>query len=212
MLNIFTLTLGSQNTNCYIVFDSENRKGVVIDPADEGDYICQKVSQEKVNLTAILATHGHFDHILAATYLKLIYKIPFFMCKEDEFLLSRMAVSARRFTNMGRELPPQIDRDLSGGSKINVGKYILKVIKTPGHTPGSVSFFVENRKTIFVGDLLFSNGDIGRYDFKYSDKIQLKDSLKKIFNFSGKTQIYSGHGNSANLITCKRNLQSTRFM
>lgn len=200
VLKVVTLPLGLLDTNCYLVIDKQTSKAVIIDPSDEGDFIISQCQRENVVPNLILATHGHFDHILAATELKLAYKIPFFVNSQDNFLLKDMQKSAKHF--LGREIvdpPPEIDGNLSEGDKIKIGKTHLKVLATPGHTPGSICLYAKEDNLVFVGDLIFAGGGLGRTDFSYSSHQDLTQSIAKIFKLPLKSTIYPGHGPSSTL-------------
>lgn len=191
-LKVMSFSLGELSTNCYIVVDKKSAEAVIIDPADAGEFLVQKVLEKELKVKMIIATHGHFDHILAATYLQLALKVPFLIHKEDEFLLDRMQDSAIHFLGTDPGPKPTISANLKDGDSVSVGDISLDVIHTPGHTPGSISLLTGGK--IFVGDLLFASGGVGRTDFKYSNNEKLKRSIKKILSFPKETMLLSGHG------------------
>lgn len=193
MLEVITLIVGQLQTNCYLVADKKTKKTLIIDPGDDADYIERIVSDKRLAPTKIIATHGHFDHILAVTELKLAYKIPFLIHKEDEFLVSQMQSSARHFLGIATDPPPEIDGYIKADEFITIGDNKLKVIETPGHTPGGVCLYCQKDKILFTGDLLFAQG-VGRTDFSYSNSAALQASLVKIFRLPAATTVYCGHG------------------
>ena len=87
-------TVGQMQENCYVLIDSESREALVIDPGDDASYLAEQINKEEAKPVAILATHGHFDHVLAALELQLIYQVPFRMSQDDQFLLDRMSETA----------------------------------------------------------------------------------------------------------------------
>lgn len=178
--------------NCYLVYDEEG-KTIIIDPGDEAEFISRIILEKGLKPQKIIATHGHFDHILAAPELKLAFGIPFYASKKDSPLISKMPERARRYLGES-PLPLKIDSNLKGGDKIRLGKYVFEVLETPGHTPGSICLFEKKEKALFVGDLIFKDGSVGRYDFPYSNKAKLYKSVKKILDLPGKTVFYPGHG------------------
>lgn len=185
--------------NCYIVIDSDTRKALIIDPGDEANYLAGEIEKQKAHPVAVVATHGHFDHILAALELQLIYKIPFRMDEADKFLLDRMRTSAEQF--LGRkvvELPPQVTAGLRDGDVIAFGNSALAVIPTPGHTPGSVSLYAKGCG-LFAGDTIFAAGAVGRTDFAYSDTEKLLKSLRLILSLPEDTKMYCGHGDDTSV-------------
>ncbi|MBI5079334.1 MBL fold metallo-hydrolase [Candidatus Wolfebacteria bacterium] len=196
-MKIEILRLGQLQTNCYIAHCGG--EAIIIDPADEAEFIAEKIQRLDLKPSAILATHGHFDHILAAGELQMIFNIPFYIHPADEFLLKNMNSSASFWLKsfgpsqggqkINRPLP-RIIKSVKNESVINLGGCELKVMETPGHTPGSVCFLADS--IIFSGDTLFKSG-IGRTDFAYSDKNALDKSLEKIFRLPPKTVVYPGH-------------------
>jgi len=192
-MKIERVIVGQLVTNCYLVWDEESSEAVIIDPGDDADYIIRRVGDFNLFPQFILATHGHFDHVLGVTELKLALNIPFLIHQKDLFLLKRAEKTAKFFTEVGKEpvLPP--DKFIKEGDKIVFGKESLKVIETPGHTPGSVSFYSSG--FLFSGDLIFAGG-VGRTDFAYSSKEKLQKSIKKVLKLPKTTTIYPGHGQS----------------
>lgn len=192
-LGIESLTVGAMAENCYLVFDKKAKETVIIDPGDDADYIESVINDLKLRPLLIIATHGHFDHVMAVFELTLGYEIPFYMNRKDDFLLQRLSQTAERFLKV-KAVSPSIDKNLAEGDLIRVGRSIFSVIETPGHTPGSITLFNQKEKIAFVGDLIFKDGTVGRYDFNYSDKKDLKTSVAKIMALPADTTIYAGHG------------------
>lgn len=191
-MKIERLVLGELQTNCYLV--SDNGEAVVIDPADEPDFITEKIARANLKLTAILATHGHFDHILGASGLQILTRAPFFIHSADLPIVKYMSKSARWWLHRKiLEPTPKICGFLSDKEEIKCGKTIIKVLAVPGHTPGSVCFYAPEEKVLFSGDLLFKKG-VGRVDLPLSSVEDLQKSLKKIFLLPQETKVYSGHG------------------
>ena len=94
MLHIETFIVGELQTNCYCVSDSQSRVAFIIDPGDDASYIAQKIAGESLKPKAVLATHGHFDHVLSAFELQHIFTVPFYIHQNDEFLLQAMKKTA----------------------------------------------------------------------------------------------------------------------
>lgn len=198
-LNILTLPVGQMQENCYLVYDKKTLEAIIIDAGDDGDYIERIISDNRLVPQLIIATHGHFDHILAVTELKLAYNIPFKIHKDDEFLVKNMQNSAKHFLGITTDPPPIIDGFLAPKSRIKIGGSKLEIIETPGHTPGSCCFYIKSENVLFTGDLLFADAAVGRTDFSYSNAKLLEKSLQKIFKLPPQTIIYSGHGKSSTL-------------
>lgn len=181
-MDIQTLVVGQMATNCYIV------NGIIIDPGDDAEYI---ISHLKTKPTMIVATHGHFDHIMVAYALQLAYNIPFIMHEADTFLLQNMRSSAKHFLGLSTvDPPPKINKFIRDGE--NIAKFT--VMHTPGHTPGSVCLYSKKNNVLFSGDTIFADGAVGRTDHEYSDKAALSRSIKAILSLPSKTVLLSGHG------------------
>ncbi len=195
MIKKEALVLGNLETNCYIVWDEETKEGLVIDPADDGVGISEEVENKGIKLIGIVMTHGHFDHCLGALDLKLIYNVPIFVSSKDKFILDRQDETAKYFLKRELQIPNliKIDKDLDKIKEIEFGESELKVIKTPGHTPGSVCLYSKKDNLLFSGDTLFKDSR-GRTDFKYGSTKKIYGSLKKLMELPEETDIYSGHG------------------
>ena len=193
-----TLIVGQLDTNCYLVWDSETQEAVIIDPADESNYISEKILANKLKPKAIIATHGHFDHLLAATELKLAFGIPFYMNQGDLPILGRTEETAEYFAHFRALPPPKVDVFLREKDTIHFGGKALQVIESPGHTPGSICLY--SKGFLFSGDTLFAHG-IGRSDFSYASEEDLLASLKKILKLPPETKILSGHGPQTSIET-----------
>ena len=185
MMKYEVLILGQLETNCYLVWEEKTKKGIVIDPADDGVAISEEITARQIELMGIVMTHGHFDHCLAALDLKLMYQVPIFVSSEDKFLLERQNSTAKHFLKTKIETPNivTIDKDLSKIKEVWIGKEKLEVIKTPGHTPGSVCLYSQKDKILFSGDTLFKQFR-GRTDFAYGSTKKIYDSLKRLMKLS----------------------------
>jgi len=163
---------------------------------DERDFGVSLTDIQRNDLTPrlIIGTHGHFDHLMSVLELKLAFNIPFYLHKDDEFLLDRLDSTAMHFLQLDPGPPPDIDAYLKNKADIKVGDISLKVIHTPGHTPGSICLHEAKEKIIFVGDVIFKDGMEGRTDFSYSDKSKLKKSIRLILKLPKETTVFSGHG------------------
>jgi len=175
-IQIYKLTLGLVQTNCYIIADTDTRDAVVIDPADRASLIYQTAQDEDWTIREILATHGHFDHIMASAELKTLTEASFRLHQEDLPLLRRMPELIRLW--IGTDAPPAAEPDgfVQEGDAIIVGGIALEVLFTPGHTPGHVSYVLHSEKTVFCGDVLFA-GSVGRTDLPGASHATLMKSI-----------------------------------
>jgi hydroxyacylglutathione hydrolase len=194
-LSIELLTVGQMAANCYLVQDRASGEILIIDPGEDANYIAEHVMRLQGKPVAVLATHGHFDHILGARELQLTFDIPFRIHTKDTFLVARMQETAAHF--LGRtviESPPVVDSTFSDMEKILLGESELMVLETPGHTPGSVCFKSDKENCMFTGDTIFAQGGVGRTDFSYSEPLKLSVSLDRILEHPSQMRLLPGHG------------------
>lgn len=199
MLKYEKLILGELQTNCYLVWNENNKQCFILDPADDGVSISEEIQAKGLKPMGILATHGHFDHTLGILDLKLIYNVPFYCSSKDMFLLERQQSTATHFLKKKVIISniTKIDIDLDVIKKISLGDEEIEIIKTPGHTPGSVCFKSKpnpsEKNLLFSGDTLFK-GSRGRTDFSYGSTKNIFESLKKLMKLPEDTVVLSGHG------------------
>ena len=188
-LTVETFVLGPQETNCYLL--STGGQCVVIDVGIEPDRLIQAIDRQGLDLTAVFLTHFHVDHIGGVRELLEAHPAPVFASNGDEFLkeISLEAGGVREFVNY-------IDFDYTSigpGRRTVLGQPLL-VLDTPGHTPGSLSYFFPASGCAFVGDLLFMIA-VGRTDLPRGSSSDLLASIRsRIFVLPDATRIYSGHG------------------
>lgn len=193
-MEIQIFKVGQLRTNCYLVIAEIDQKCLIIDPGDAADQISEEIMRQDLEPQAIVATHGHYDHIMAISELQLAFGLPFLVNQQDEFLVKRMKSSAQHW--MGREIieePPQINDYLTEATELDLGNEKLQVMLSPGHTPGGVCLYNQTQKIVFTGDTIFANA-VGRTDLSYSSKADLHQSLKKIKNKFEDYLAYPGHG------------------
>lgn len=192
-MRIHTYPLGELQANCYLI---ENEgKGILIDPADDGSFLLEELQRKNIELEALLLTHGHFDHCMAAGEIQMSLNIPLYLHKKDQFLIDRLESTAEHF--LGYKpivLPPKKIEYISSGD-LKIINFKFQILSSPGHTPGGVSYYFPEEKVIFTGDTLFA-GAIGRTDLSYSSKKDLWSSLKTILALPEETIVYAGHGES----------------
>jgi len=189
-MNIISLKVGEMGNNCYLISDEETGDTLVIDPGEEGDFISTSILENKLTPIGIVLTHGHYDHCLAVLELKLNFDIPIYLHQKDLFLYQKAHLSGKHFSGISSPKLPPVDFYLEDSDKVSFGSSFLKVIHTPGHTPGSVCLY--SAPHLFTGDTLFAEG-VGRTDLPYSSSKDLRQSLAKISRFPENTFIYPGH-------------------
>lgn len=187
------LMVGLLEVNCYILGDEETKEAVVIDPGGDEDEILEALNHQGLKLKTIIDTHGHFDHVDANQPLKDATGAPIAIHELDAGMLAKPSAEAMFFTGNRLRLS-SADIILKEGDVLTFGKYRLKVLHTPGHTPGGISLVLEDAPLVYVGDLLFQ-GSIGRTDFPGGSFEDLIKAVKaKIFPLGDHYTVYPGHG------------------
>lgn len=180
-------------TNCYLL--ETDKAAIVIDPGYKRDNILEFLNENEDKERLILLTHGHFDHIGGADYLRQETGVKIGMGALDVPALSDNTLNCA--VVFKRKLEPfTADFEYCDGDVIKVGDIELKVISTPGHTVGGVSFLCENN--LFSGDTLFKTS-IGRTDFEGGSFEELEKSIKKLYALPDETVVYAGHGESSTI-------------
>ena len=174
------LAVGLLEVNCYILADEETKEAVVIDPGGDDEEILDVLQRNQFKLKYIIDTHGHFDHVDANQPLKDATGAAIAIHEADAVMLAKPSAEAMFFTGNRLRLS-QADILLKEGDVLSFGNYRLKVLHTPGHTPGGISLVLEDNPLVYVGDLLFQ-GSIGRTDFPGGSFDDLINAVKtKIF-------------------------------
>lgn len=203
-MKIFKFSLGQLQTNCYFLIKGE--ECLIIDPADEASFILEELQRRRLKLTAMLATHGHFDHLMAAGEIQASLDGLFYINNKDKFLLNRIEKTAEYFLGFKQSvLPIKKIKYLTNEKKLKISNFEFQILASPGHTPGSVCYYFKKEKIIFTGDILFKK-TIGRYDFSYSDKKNLKESLLILKKLPEEIIVYPGHGEKTTIEKEQNNL------
>ncbi|NUF49414.1 MBL fold metallo-hydrolase [Gilliamella sp. ESL0250] len=180
--------------NCSIIWCDQTMEGALIDPGGEPELLKKAIEKLGVNIKQILLTHGHLDHVGAATTLAQHYNVKIIgPSQEDEFLLTNLPQQCVQFGFPYTDsfLP---DRWLKEGDQIQVGNITLDVLFCPGHTPGHIVFINHLDKLAFVGDVLFK-GSIGRTDFPRGNHTDLISSItNKLLPLGDDFIFVPGHG------------------
>jgi len=199
MLNVDIFTLGALQTNCYLLSDERSARAVIIDPADDGDFLNDELLRRGLTLESIVLTHGHFDHCLGLLSLQSAWGVPVLMNFADQFLLEGAAASALHWLGVTSDPVPPATVNLALLKEIELLGKKFQIIPTPGHTPGSVCLLHEAEKILFSGDTIFAGGSVGRTDFAYSSSKALRTSLQTLRQLKEQGhygQVYPGHGES----------------
>src|SRR6267378_7260935 len=190
MAKIHTLVVGRLQTNCYIL--QSHSTALVVDPGDEPERILRFLNGIEVKPSLIIATHTHFDHILGVNKIRTTLNIPFLIHRYDLSMLESMQSPVRQFMGLTVPRPPKVDRFVADGESISIGQDTVRVLETPGHSPGSIS--LAGRGYVFTGDALF-NQSIGRTDLPGGNLDTLIRSITtRLFSLDDDTVVYPGHG------------------
>lgn len=191
-MKIETMVLGDVRTNCYLLINEETKEALVVDPADRADVIVRKLIDEGLTLKAILLTHGHGDHILAVGDLKKQFGVKVYAAKAEEALLSDAAQNLSKAL-FGIAVTVKPDILLEDGQEFEAAGIRLRMLHTPGHTPGGCCYYQAEEKILFSGDTLFC-GSIGRTDFPGGSLSKLTRSVKeKLLVLPEDVKVYPGH-------------------
>ncbi len=184
--------------NTYVLTDGSTGNCIIIDPGASAAEVVSLVKQHDRRVTSILATHGHIDHVASATTLVRQFGAPFLIHRADEPLLDSLADQAAMFGYRAVG-PVKADGFLKEGDVVELGSLSVRVWHTPGHTPGSSCFLVDD-ELAFTGDTLFA-GSIGRTDFEGGSYSQMMASLARLMGLPGATRIYPGHEGESTIET-----------
>lgn len=197
-IEVEKLVLGAVSTNVYLVFYEGNC--LIIDPSDEAERIIACIEERGAKPLAILLTHGHFDHIMAAPALAKKYGIKIYAGEAERQLLSDTGLNlATRF--LGENFTLEADEYVKGGDELELGGLKLEVLYTPGHTVGSISFYSEDlsdneafKKVAFTGDTLFA-GSVGRVDLPTGNEETMRRTINEVIKkLPSDTVVFPGHG------------------
>lgn len=181
--------------NCTILFDMDERIGVVVDPGGDVELIRQAIDEHKLSIQAIWLTHGHIDHAGGAMDLKDALGVDIIGPHEsDKMLLDNLELQAERFGLNGAVRNCVPDRFLTEGETVSFGEHKFEVLHCPGHAPGHVVYYNQAAKFAHVGDVLF-RGSIGRTDLPGGDHATLIRSIKeKLLPLGDDIGFICGHG------------------
>ena len=197
-----SLVLGMVATNCYFVMNQETKEMLLIDPADDLEAIDQQVLKMGGKPVAILLTHGHFDHILAAADCREKYQIPVYAHQLEQEVLERSKYNLS--SRWSDAYSMKADHLAVDKEELELGGFQIQVLHTPGHTQGSVCYYFPVEGMLFSGDTLFAQS-YGRTDFPTSSMSDMQSSITRLLStLPEATEVYPGHNESTSISIEKR--------
>jgi hydroxyacylglutathione hydrolase len=203
------VVVGLFQANCYIIGSRQTGEAICFDPGDEVDEIRTLAREMRLKITKIVASHGHLDHIMAVRALCEETGAPFLLHQRDLEIARGLPESALRMLGRNEPPPPDPDAFLDEGDDVEIPGISLKVLHTPGHTPGSICLY--GGGMLFSGDTLFQNS-IGRTDFPGGNMPQILDSIaSKLMALPDETIVRPGHMDQTTIGSERRNNEFVRI-
>lgn len=197
MLRIQTFEVNPLHENCYVIND-ETKECVIIDcgalTETEQNAVIAYINEEGLKPIHNLGTHGHLDHHFGDAAILSAFNLQPEVAEGDKVLMQHPKEAALQMLGMDLNIDlPAGDLKLTENEDVKFGSHTFKIIRTPGHSPGSVSFYCSEENVLFTGDTLFK-GSIGRTDFPGGSMFQIISSLRELAQLPDKTIVYPGHG------------------
>lgn len=200
MMKIVKFQFNMFGENCYVVYDPQSRQAMVVDPGMLSQKECEAIdgfiAKEQLSVKYLVNTHLHLDHAFGNAHIAETYGVKTRAHAADVPLGSNLRRQAEQFGIFDAQIGEigQVE-PLNEGDVLTLGSDEIRVIHTPGHTPGGISLYSPAEGWVITGDSLFAGGGIGRTDLPGGNHQQLIDSLKtKLFTLPGETKILPGHG------------------
>lgn len=191
------IVVGVFAENCWVIGSRRSREAIALDPGDQPVEILQLAREMGVTIKLIANTHAHVDHILGVREVQRASGARFLLHAADLDLARSAALEAQQWLGQQLEPPPDPDAFLDEGDEVEVAGVKLKVIHTPGHTRGSLSFYTDGM--LFSGDTLF-RGSVGRTDFPEGDHEQeMRSIVDKLLRLPDETVVLPGHMNETRI-------------
>ena len=198
MIKVYSIRVSVFSTNCYLVKNGSTGEGFLIDPGDYAEKIIEVIKEKEVKLTAIYLTHGHLDHFMATERIKEEYNVPVY-CHEAELAVLADPVQnlTNRFMRSGYVFTDAIG--LKDGTEFVAAGIPVKLLHTPGHTPGGCYYYLPQDGYLFSGDTLFYHS-VGNTEFPGGSMGTLARSIReKLYTLPEETRVYAGHGESTDI-------------
>lgn len=196
-LRVEQYVVGEVMTNCYFAVNEDTMEVLVIDPGDGAGRLAEKMREKNLIPSAVLLTHGHFDHAMAAGKIAEEFQIPVYAEEHEKETLNNPAVNLSGM--IGKRESYHADEFVKDGDVLSLAGFTIKVLFTPGHTQGGCCFYFEEEQALFSGDTLFHDS-VGRTDFPGgSASVLLKSIEDKLMPLPGQVNVYPGHNDTTTI-------------
>ena len=196
-MKIGRIVLGICQTNCYFLYEEGKKDAIVVDPADRGEGIYDKLKEAGFDVAGILLTHAHYDHMGSADHLRQLSGAKIYACEAEQAMCEdpRLNLSGM----FGRKVTITPDVYLKDGEEVTIADMTCRLIATPGHTAGSCCYYFEKDKMLISGDTLFLEST-GRTDFPTGSTSAIIRSIKeKLFVLPEDVKVYPGHNDATTI-------------
>ena len=208
-IRIKNLVVGMVETNCYVIYNEETKAAVIVDPGDSPKQISAKCKEWGITPEAILLTHGHFDHIMAAEALREDWDLKIYSsAKEVEVLADGNKNLMLKWYRKQYSLTPDVT--LEDNQEFDLIGFTWTMFATPGHTIGSCCYYIKEEEVLFSGDTLFQMS-YGRVDFPTSDPMSMLASVKRLLTLPEDVMVYPGHNGPTTIAHEKKHNPLARY-
>ena len=199
-MTVKTFNNNDMGQNIYLYYDKNSGEGVLIDSGcseSDKNAIAAFIDKNNITIKGILLTHGHYDHIIAINEMKMLTSPMVYSHEIEKEILENPNLNLS--VNIGMNLSVTPANFFTGGDVFQIGNNTLKVLHTPGHTPGGVCYYDEKNSILFSGDTLFEES-IGRSDFPLGNhQTLIRNIMEKLITLPNDTKVYPGHGPSTTI-------------
>lgn len=197
-MKISRFSFNAFQESTFVIWDDESLECAIIDPgcyySRERQVLENFISKNNLKMKYLILTHLHLDHYFGAPFVARTYNVPVSACREDEFLLEMMSMQADMYGTPLPDAPIAIGNYLQAGDTLYLGNEPIEVLHVPGHSKGSLAYYLPQSECVFCGDALFE-GSIGRTDLPGGDFDELLSSIRtQLFTLPADTVAYPGHG------------------